>query len=96
VEGFDRRQICVLHVDGREHVKRGLMSGLISYVRVSTTQQGKSGLGLAAQQVTITRFAEAEGRELIAEFVEVESGKGADALNRRPKLAAAIGAARKN
>jgi DNA invertase Pin-like site-specific DNA recombinase len=72
------------------------MAGLISYVRVSTARQGKSGLGLAAQQNAITRFAEAEGRELIAEFVEVEAGKGADALDRRPKLAAAIRAARKN
>jgi DNA invertase Pin-like site-specific DNA recombinase len=63
---------------------------------VSTTRQGKSGLGLAAQQGAITRFAAAEGREVIASFVEVETGKGADALNRRPKLAAAIRAARKN
>jgi DNA invertase Pin-like site-specific DNA recombinase len=71
------------------------MSGLISYVRVSTAQQGKSGLGLAAQQDAITRFASAEGREVLASFVEVETGKGADALDRRPKLAAAIRAARK-
>jgi DNA invertase Pin-like site-specific DNA recombinase len=72
------------------------MSGLISYVRVSTTRQGKSRLGLAAQQSAITRFAAAEGREVIASFVEVETGKSTDALNRRPKLAAAIRAARKN
>jgi DNA invertase Pin-like site-specific DNA recombinase len=71
------------------------MSGLISYVRVSTAQQGKSGLGLAAQQQAITRFAEAEGREVLASFVEVETGKGSDALDRRPQLAAAIRAARK-
>jgi DNA invertase Pin-like site-specific DNA recombinase len=71
------------------------MVGLISYVRVSTAQQGKSGLGLAAQQEAIARFAAAEGREVIAEFVEVETGKGADALDRRPQLAAAIAAARK-
>jgi hypothetical protein len=68
----------------------------IGTLDASAAQQGKSGLGLAAHQYAITRFAEAEGRELIAEFVEVESGKGADALNRRPKLAAAIRAARKN
>jgi DNA invertase Pin-like site-specific DNA recombinase len=68
----------------------------IGTLDASAAQQGESGLGLAAQQDAITRFAEAEGRELIAEFVEVESGKGADALNRRPKLAAAIRAARKN
>jgi DNA invertase Pin-like site-specific DNA recombinase len=68
--------------------------GFISYVRVSTAQQGKSGLGLAAQQEAIARFAAAEGREVISEFVEVETGKGADALDRRPQLAAAIAAAR--
>jgi DNA invertase Pin-like site-specific DNA recombinase len=65
-------------------------------VRVSTAQQGKSGLGLAAQQDAINRFAAAEGREVIAEYVEVETGKGADALDRRPQLAAAIAAARKH
>jgi DNA invertase Pin-like site-specific DNA recombinase len=71
------------------------MSGLISYVRVSTAQQGKSGHGLAAQRDAIARFAAAEGREVLATFVEVETGKGADALDRRPPLAAALAAARK-
>ena len=41
------------------------------------------------------RFCEAEGIELIAEYVEVETGKGADALERRPQLAAALATARK-
>jgi DNA invertase Pin-like site-specific DNA recombinase len=71
------------------------MVGIIAYVRVSTAQQGKSGLGLAAQQEAITRFAAAEGREVLATFVEVEAGKGADALDRRPQLADALAAARK-
>jgi DNA invertase Pin-like site-specific DNA recombinase len=74
----------------------GKMPGLISYVRVSTAQQGRSGLGLAAQQEAVTRFAASEGRPIIAEYVEVETGKGADALDRRPQLAAAIAAARKH
>jgi DNA invertase Pin-like site-specific DNA recombinase len=59
------------------------MLGMVSYIRVSTAQQGKSGLGLAAQQDAIARFAAAEGRAVIASFVEVETGKGADALDRR-------------
>jgi DNA invertase Pin-like site-specific DNA recombinase len=71
------------------------MSGLISYVRVSTASQGKSRLGLEAQRAAITRFAAAEGREVLASFVEIETGKGADALDRRPQLAAALAAARK-
>jgi DNA invertase Pin-like site-specific DNA recombinase len=67
----------------------------VAYIRVSTQQQGRSGLGLEAQRAAIKRFVETEGIELISEFVEVESGKGSDALDRRPKLAAALAEARK-
>ncbi|MGB6285927.1 MAG: recombinase family protein, partial [Xanthobacteraceae bacterium] len=56
---------------------------------------GKSGLGIEAQREAIARFAAAEGREVLAEFVEVETGKGSDALDRRPKLAEALAKARK-
>jgi DNA invertase Pin-like site-specific DNA recombinase len=42
----------------------------------------------------VTRFVEAEGIAIIAEYVEAESGKGADALDWRPQLAAALAAAR--
>src|SRR4030081_3521283 len=71
------------------------MKTAIAYTRVSTAQQGKSGLGLEAQQAALVRFAEAEGFDLVQTFAEVETGKGADALNRRPQLAAALKAARK-
>jgi DNA invertase Pin-like site-specific DNA recombinase len=71
------------------------MKTAIAYTRVSTAQQGKSGLGMEAQQAALTRFAEAEGFELVQMFQEVETGKGADALNRRPQLAAALKAAKK-
>ena len=67
---------------------------IISYIRVSTARQGRSGLGLEAQREAIARFAEAEGFELAGEFVEVETGKGADALDRRPQLAAALAEAK--
>src|ERR1700692_4344211 len=67
----------------------------IAYIRVSTARQGKSGLGLEAQQAALVRFAEAEGFDLVQTFSEVETGKGADALNRRPQLAAALKAAKK-
>ena len=70
------------------------MKQAISYIRVSTAKQGKSGLGLEAQRETIARFAEAEGFEIVQEFVEVETGKGADALSRRPMLRDALEAAR--
>src|SRR6516225_8072129 len=71
------------------------MGQIISYIRVSTGKQGKSGLGIEAQREAIARFAAAEGREVLAEFVEVETGKGNDALSRRPKLAEALTKARK-
>src|SRR5262245_37475581 len=68
---------------------------IISYVRVSTARQGRSGLGLEAQRAAIARFAAAEGFEVVGEFIEVESGKGHDALDRRPQLVAALDAAKR-
>ena len=68
---------------------------LVSYLRVSTDRQGKSGLGLEAQRKAVEVFATASGFDVVAEFVEVETGKDADALDRRPQLAAALAAARK-
>jgi DNA invertase Pin-like site-specific DNA recombinase len=67
----------------------------VAYTRVSTAQQGRSGLGLEAQQAALARFAEAEGFDLAETFTEVETGKGADALDRRPQLSAALAAARR-
>lgn len=71
------------------------LSQAIAYLRVSTQQQGNSGLGIEAQRQALARFAEAEGIEIAAEHVETESGKGADALDRRPVLAAALAEARR-
>jgi DNA invertase Pin-like site-specific DNA recombinase len=68
---------------------------LVSYVRVSTSRQERSGLGLEGQRATLARFAEAEGYEIVAEFVETETGKGTDALERRPQLRAALAEARR-
>ena len=68
---------------------------LITYIRVSTSQQDRSGLGIDAQRDALARFAQAEAFEIVREFVEVETGKGADALDRRPQLAAALAEARK-
>ena len=61
---------------------------------VSTQRQQRSGLGIEAQRAAIERFAAAEGLTLIGEYMEAETGKGADALDRRPQLAAALAAAR--
>src|ERR1051325_3320933 len=70
------------------------MECAVAYYRVSTRQQQRSGLGIEAQRATVARFAEAENLKIIAEYVEAETGKGADALDRRPQLAAALAAAR--
>ena len=72
------------------------MKPIVTYIRVSTASQGKSGLGIEAQREALARFAEAEGAVIVAEHVEVETGKGADALDRRPKLAAALATARRH
>jgi len=70
------------------------MDKLVAYIRVSTQRQSRSGLGIEAQRTAIQRFAQAQRLTIIAEFVEAETGKGADALDRRPQLAAALAAAR--
>jgi DNA invertase Pin-like site-specific DNA recombinase len=63
---------------------------IIAYYRVSTDGQGRSGLGLEAQRDAVIRFAGSEGLEVAGEFIEVETGKGADALEKRPQLTAAL------
>lgn len=62
----------------------------IAYYRVSTQRQGRSGFGLEAQRAALARFAEAEGITILQEVTEVETGKRADALDRRPQLSAAL------
>lgn len=61
------------------------MSRVVSYLRVSTSKQGRSGLGLEAQRSAVMTFV-GSVHELVAEYVEIESGKRSD----RPQLAAAI------
>jgi DNA invertase Pin-like site-specific DNA recombinase len=62
----------------------------ISYLRVSTDRQGRSGLGLQAQRTAVADYLNGGRWKLIREFVEVESGKRSD----RPKLAEALAACR--
>jgi DNA invertase Pin-like site-specific DNA recombinase len=58
----------------------------VSYLRVSTVRQGKSGLGIEAQRKAVEDYLNGGNWKLVKEFVEVESGKHAD----RPQLAAAF------
>jgi DNA invertase Pin-like site-specific DNA recombinase len=71
------------------------MRAAVSYLRVSTERQGRSGLGLEGQREAISRFCTGNGFTDPVEFVEHASGKGADALALRPELAAAIAYAHK-
>lgn len=58
----------------------------VAYYRVSTARQGRSGLGLEAQQATVEGYLKGHSGRLLASFTEVESGK----RNDRPKLQEAI------
>jgi DNA invertase Pin-like site-specific DNA recombinase len=59
---------------------------IVAYYRVSTDRQGRSGLGLEAQQEAVRTYLNGGNWKLVGEFVEIESGKRAD----RPKLSEAL------
>jgi DNA invertase Pin-like site-specific DNA recombinase len=63
----------------------------VAYLRVSTDRQGRSGLGLDAQRRAVQEYLTARNGEILAEFIEVESGK----VNDRPQLALAMAEAKK-
>ena len=65
------------------------MVRIIAYYRVSTRQQGESGLGLEAQQAAVESYADGLGADVIKSYTEVESGRRS-----RPMLTAAIGHAK--
>lgn len=72
------------------------MQKFVSYLRVSTQKQGASGLGLEAQQAAVQAFVASQGGTIVAELVEVETGKGFNALDRRPQLRAALALCKKD
>ena len=62
----------------------------VAYFRVSTDRQGRSGLGLEAQREAVMRYLNGGAWTMVGEFTEVETGKGSNALDRRPQLRAAL------
>jgi DNA invertase Pin-like site-specific DNA recombinase len=66
--------------------KEADMKSAIAYYRVSTERQGRSGLGLEAQQKSVQDFARSNGFKLVNDFIEMESGK----RNGRTGLVAAL------
>ncbi|OTP69465.1 recombinase family protein [Caballeronia sordidicola] len=67
----------------------------VTYLRVSTARQGVSGLGLEAQQEAVSRYLNGGDWTLCGEFIEVETGKGHNALSKRPQLRAALAQCKK-
>ena len=68
------------------------MKEIIAYCRVSTKQQGASGLGLEAQRAAVENYAKQTGTRIAAVYVEVESGRVGD----RPQLAMALSHAKRS
>ena len=68
------------------------MKPIIAYIRVSTKRQGRSGLGLEAQQEALDAYRRENGCRVLATYREVETGKSAD----RPELARAIAHAKRS
>lgn len=67
-------------------MNRDRINSYVLYRRVSSAEQGRSGLGLEAQLEAATRFVEMSGGKIVASFVEVQSGKS----RARPQLAEAL------
>ena len=63
----------------------------VTYYRVSTDKQGRSGLGLEAQQAAVRNYLDGATWELVGEFTEVESGRKSE----RPELARALALCKK-
>jgi DNA invertase Pin-like site-specific DNA recombinase len=68
---------------------------VVTYCRVSTQRQGASGLGLEAQRQSVMQYISRNSNSILAEFVEVETGTGANALEKRPELRKALELCRK-
>lgn len=69
-----------------DYFGKSAVQKIIAYFRVSTSKQGRSGLGLEGQQAAVDAFVSRRGCELLASYTEVESGKRAD----RPELSKAL------
>jgi DNA invertase Pin-like site-specific DNA recombinase len=68
------------------------MAGIIAYFRVSTKQQGASGLGMEGQAAAVEANANQNGETIVARYTEIESGRNSD----RPKLAKALSHAKRS
>jgi hypothetical protein len=86
---------CPVHTNGKRWYAL-CMDRAVAYLRVSTKQQQRSGLGIEAQRATIARFVDAENIRIIAEYVEAARaptrlivGRSSPPLWRPPSLPSA-------
>lgn len=83
-------------VNEREAPEDTEMEGkFVAYYRVSTDKQGKSGLGLEAQKEAVAAYLNGGNWTVLAEFMEIETGKGSNALEKRPELQKALALAKR-
>jgi len=68
-----------------------MVRSFVTYQRVSTDKQGRSGLGLDAQAAAVASYVEGVGGQVVGAYVEIESGK----RNDRPQLAKALSMCRR-
>jgi DNA invertase Pin-like site-specific DNA recombinase len=68
------------------------MAGIIAYFRVSTKQQGQSGLGLEGQAAAVEAYGKVVGKPIVARYTEIESGRN----SARPELVKALAHARRS
>jgi len=66
------------------------MKAIVAYIRVSSREQGKSGIGLKVQTAKIRAYAEGKGCRIVRVYEEVRSAIGGDTLAQRPQLQAAL------
>lgn len=62
-----------------------MADNFVTYFRVSTARQGASGLGFDAQRQTVSQYVARGTKTVLPEFLEVETGKGSNALEERPE-----------
>jgi DNA invertase Pin-like site-specific DNA recombinase len=74
------------HLERRDAEARLNAGTFVAYYRVSTPQQGRSGLGLDAQRATVRTFVARRGARIAAEHVEVENGRKCDRAELRKAL----------
>lgn len=81
------------YTDWNGDIMAGINKNFIAYYRVSTQKQGRSGLGLEAQQKMVGDYVASVGGKIITGFTEVESGKSTD---NRPELKQALAQAKRH